>query len=69
MTTAQALSDFHQLVTRFIEYAQIVMNVPVSEKEKQNIKDKLNGYKERVENGEEFDKLMDDLLVLARSRP
>ncbi len=37
-----------------IEYAQIVINVPVSAEEKKNVKDKLETYKQRVANGEDF---------------
>ncbi len=40
-----------------IEYAQIVINVPISKEEKQRIKDLLNGYRKRVEDGEEFSTL------------
>ncbi len=37
-----------------MEYAQIVINVPVSAEEKQNVKDKLEGYRQRVIAGEDF---------------
>lgn len=37
-----------------IEYAQIVINVPVSREEKQRIREQLEGYKKRVEDGEDF---------------
>jgi peptidyl-prolyl cis-trans isomerase SurA len=37
-----------------IEYAQIVLNVPVSEAEKQKIRERLNGYRKRVAEGEDF---------------
>jgi peptidyl-prolyl cis-trans isomerase SurA len=37
-----------------IEYAQIVLNVPVSEAEKQKIRDRLDGYRKRVAEGEDF---------------
>jgi len=37
-----------------MEYSQIVINVPVSAEEKQNVKDKLEGYRQRVEKGEDF---------------
>ncbi|HEX5002256.1 MAG TPA: peptidylprolyl isomerase [Bacteroidia bacterium] len=37
-----------------IEYGQIVMNVPVSEAEKQKVRDRLEGYRKRVLDGEDF---------------
>lgn len=37
-----------------IEYAQIVINVPVSEEEKQSVKAKLESYRQRVLAGEDF---------------
>jgi len=37
-----------------IEYGQIVMNVPVSEVEKQKVRDRLEGYRKRVLDGEDF---------------
>ncbi len=37
-----------------MEYSQIVINVPVSEAEKQKVKDKLNEYRKRVVDGEDF---------------
>jgi peptidyl-prolyl cis-trans isomerase SurA len=40
-----------------IEYSQIVINVPVSEQEKKNVKDKLESYRQRVLKGEEFSTL------------
>ncbi|MBL0340495.1 MAG: peptidylprolyl isomerase [Bacteroidetes bacterium] len=40
-----------------IEYSQIVINVPVSNEEKKNVKDKLESYRQRVLKGEEFSTL------------
>ncbi len=40
-----------------IEYAQIVINVPVSVEEKKNVKDKLEEYRQRVLKGEDFSTL------------
>jgi len=40
-----------------IEYAQIVINVPISEAEKKRIKEKLREYRGRVNKGEEFSTL------------
>ena len=40
-----------------VEYAQIVKQIPVSNEAKESIKEKLLGYKKRVENGEEFSTL------------
>jgi peptidyl-prolyl cis-trans isomerase SurA len=40
-----------------IEYAQIVINVPVSAAEKQKVKEKLEGYRKRVLDGEDFSTL------------
>lgn len=37
-----------------VEYAQIVRTIPVSAEAKEKIKEKLLGYKKRVENGEDF---------------
>jgi peptidyl-prolyl cis-trans isomerase SurA len=37
-----------------IEYAQIVFNVPVSREEKQRVTERLDGYRNRVNNGEDF---------------
>ena len=40
-----------------MEYSQIVLNVPVSEEEKNNVKARLEGYRQRVIAGEEFSTL------------
>jgi len=40
-----------------MEYSQIVINVPVSAEEKKNVKDKLEGYRQRVLGGEDFSTL------------
>ncbi len=40
-----------------IEYSQIVINVPVSAEEKKNVREKLETYRQRVLNGEEFSTL------------
>jgi peptidyl-prolyl cis-trans isomerase SurA len=40
-----------------IEYAQIVIDVPISKDEKNRIHDKLNGYRDRVIEGEDFSTL------------
>jgi peptidyl-prolyl cis-trans isomerase SurA len=40
-----------------MEYAQIVINVPVSDEEKKNVKERLEGYRQRVIAGEEFSTL------------
>jgi peptidyl-prolyl cis-trans isomerase SurA len=40
-----------------IEYGQIVINVPVSKEEKQKITERLEGYRKRVVNGEDFSTL------------
>ena len=37
-----------------MEYAHIVINVPVSAEEKKNVKDRLEGYRQRVLGGEDF---------------
>lgn len=37
-----------------IEYAQIVMQVPVSREEKEHVSQRLEGYRQRVLNGEDF---------------
>ncbi|MFN5324832.1 MAG: peptidylprolyl isomerase [Bacteroidota bacterium] len=37
-----------------LEYAQIVLNVPVGEEEKKKLKDRLDGYRKRVLAGDDF---------------
>ncbi len=37
-----------------LEYAQITRKIPVSEQEKKNIREKLEGYRERILKGEDF---------------
>jgi len=40
-----------------IEYGQIIIDVPVSEEEKKRVKERLEGYRKRVLNGEDFSTL------------
>jgi len=40
-----------------IEYAQIIRNIPVSEEEKESVRQRLEGYRSRIMNGEEFSTL------------
>jgi len=37
-----------------LEYAQIVLNVPISSEEKKKVKEQLEGYRKRIQNGEDF---------------
>ncbi|MFM2191009.1 MAG: Peptidyl-prolyl cis-trans isomerase SurA [Bacteroidota bacterium] len=37
-----------------IEYGQIIIDVPVSDEEKKRVKERLEGYRKRVLNGEDF---------------
>ena len=47
-------SDSLPFINAEMEYAQIVINVPVSSAEKARIREKLEGYRKRVLNGEDF---------------
>ncbi|MEP7170904.1 MAG: peptidylprolyl isomerase, partial [Bacteroidota bacterium] len=47
-------SDSLPYINAEVEYAQIVKIIPVSAEAKENIKQKLLGYKKRVEKGEDF---------------
>jgi peptidyl-prolyl cis-trans isomerase SurA len=50
-------ADSLPYISAEVEYAQIVKQIPVSAQAKEDIKQKLLGYKKRVENGEEFSTL------------
>ena len=51
-----------------VEYAQILFNAKESDEAKQAAKDKINAFRERIINGEDFSTLAISLLFLASSR-